>query len=749
MIRILSPIRTFPIRFSMKNNPVKALFTLLFLLTAISIFGQIQLIPLTGVPVIHAGDTLKNPWAGGFNSPQFSAIDLNSNGIKDLVAFERNFYGVIKTFINEGIPGEVSYRFEPEFRWFFPRIQNWALLVDYDGDGKEDLFTSVPAGIAVYKSTGDDTGPKFSLITSLLQTQGLNGPTNLYVPPPDIPAIADIDNDGDMDILTFDISGSTVEYHKNLSVENHGNPGQLEFELKNACWGYFSEGATTNTIHLYDTCDVNVEDPEKSGKHPGSTLLALDMNGNGVKDLLLGDLTYPNMTLLMNGGTTTAAIMVSTDTQFPSNSLPVDLTLFPAAYLVDVNNDGLDDLIIAPNNPNTSENHDHILYYRNTGTADVPEFTYQQKGFLQEGMIDVGEGAFAVFFDEDADGLMDIIVGNFGYFSGPSDYTSRLALLRNTGTAEKPAFDLVTSDYTALSVFGFKGIYPAFGDMDGDGDLDMLIGDEEGKLHYFRNDDGAGNPTQFTLAGPDYMGIDAGVSARPQIIDVNRDGLPDILVGERSGTIRYYENTGTPGNPNFSSVPSNELFGGIDVMPECCTGYSAPFMTEDSTGAYMLYVGSEQGMLYLYNNIDGNLNGSFNLVDSVYICGLNVNVSGADITNNGRLEFVYGEYAGGIGLLQKGSPQGIGINNTRYTGLQFSIYPNPSGDFVNIIFPAGNPGDHFLLQVYNLFGQLLLSQSFPNSTGNETLNLSGLASGLYLLRIKSSTGTATARVVKR
>jgi hypothetical protein len=749
MIRILSPTPNSPIRLSMKIKPVKALFTLFLLLTSIGIFGQIQLIPFTVVPVTQEGDTLMNAWSGGFNSPQFSAIDLNGDGIKDLVAFERNFYGVIKTFINEGITGEVSYRYEPEYRRFFPRLQNWALLVDYDGDGKEDLFTSVPAGIAVYKNTGDDSGPKFSLITSLLQTQGLNGPTNLYVPPPDIPAIVDIDNDGDMDILTFDISGSTVEYHKNLSVENHGNPGHLEFELKNACWGYFSEGATTNTIHLYDTCDVNVEDPEKSGKHPGSTLLALDMNGNNVKDLLLGDLTYPNMTLLMNGGTTSAASMVSSNSQFPSNSLPVDLTLFPAAYLVDVNNTGLDDLIIAPNNPNTSENHDHILYYRNTGTTDVPEFTYEQKGFLQEGMMDVGEGAFAVFFDENADGLMDIIIGNFGYFNGLSDYTSRLALLRNTGTAEEPAFDLVTPDYAGLSVFGFKGIYPAFGDLDGDGDQDMLTGDEEGKLHYFRNDGGAGNPAQFTLAGPDYMGIDAGVSARPQIIDVNRDGLPDILVGERSGTIRYYENTGTPGNPNFSSVPTNELFGGIDVMPECCTGYSAPFMTEDSTGAYMMYVGSEQGMLYLYNNIDGNLNGNFNLVDSVYVYGLNVNVSGADITNNGQLEFVYGEYAGGIGMLQKGSPQGIGINNKWDVGLQFAVYPNPAGDIVNIIFPAGKPGDHFLLHLYNLYGQLLHSQSFHNSTGKETLNLSELPAGLYLLRLENAGGIGTARVVKR
>jgi len=58
-------------------------------------------------------------------------------------------------------------------------------------------------------------------------------------------------------------------------MENYGNCDQLEYELRNACWGYFSEDGTNNSITLYDTCDVNVIDPEKSGKHPGSAILAV------------------------------------------------------------------------------------------------------------------------------------------------------------------------------------------------------------------------------------------------------------------------------------------------------------------------------------------------------------------------------------------------------------------------------------------------------------------------------------------
>ncbi|MEZ5148263.1 MAG: hypothetical protein R2759_14665 [Bacteroidales bacterium] len=62
----------------------------------------------------------------------------------------------------------------------------------------------------------------------------------------------------------------------------------------------------------------------------------------------------------------------------------------------------------------------------------------------------------------------------------------------------------------------------------------MITGDEDGLLHYFRNDAAAGEPADFKLTQPNFKGIDVGQSAKPQIIDINRaDGKPDLLVGER------------------------------------------------------------------------------------------------------------------------------------------------------------------------------------------------------------------------
>lgn len=703
-----------------------------------NIFSQIPLVYYDSVPVIQGNDNLINAWTGGLNCPQFSEIDLNGDGIKDLVAFERNFYGAINTFLNIGSISEVNYIYTPEYQSRFPQMRNWMLLRDFNCDGKEDIFTSVPAGVKVYKNiTIPGQKLQFELLTPLLQSTGLNGQTPLYVSPPDIPAIADTDNDGDLDFLSFNTLGSAVEYHKNLSMEKYGNCDVLEYELKNACWGYFSEDGNNNTVTLFDTCDVNVIDPEKSEKHAGSTILAIDLTGNEVKDLVLGDLTYNNMVQLTNGGTTISSGIVSFDTTFPSNSISVDLTVFPAAYNIDVDNDGLKDLLVAPNNPNTSENSDNIWYYKNEGTATIPKFNFKQNDFLTEDMIDVGERSFPVFFDENGDGLEDILIGNFGYFIESGIYQSQLMLLRNTGTNSTPSFEVTTTDYANLSIYGFDGIYPTFGDLDSDGDKDLLIGDEEGVLHYFRNDGGAGNPANFVLSQPNFKGIDIGQSAKSQIFDVNRDGLNDLLIGERSGTINYFINIGTPENVDYGSEPDNDFFGGIDVMVECCTGYSAPFMTEDSTGNYILYVGSEQGMLYLYNDIEQNLNGDFNLVDSLYLNAVNVNVYGADINDDNKTEFIFGEFAGGMGLLQNGVPYDLGISDFRVKNIRISVYPNPAQDF--IFFHVDNDDEikNIQIQIYNVMGEIVKGpESIENSESNY-INIKELKRGLYFLTISN------------
>jgi hypothetical protein len=362
-------------------------------------------------------------------------------------------------------------------------------------------------------------------------------------------------------------------------------------------------------------------------------------------------------------------------------------------------------------------------------------------------MIDLGEASFPAFFDEDADGLYDIIAGSFGYFEAAGEYDSRLMLLRNSGTAEQPVFEIISTDYAGLGKFGFEGIYPSFGDMDGDGDSEMIIGDEEGKLHFFLNEAEPGAPAVFNLTQPNYKGIDVGESAKPNITDLNKDGLNDLLVGERSGTVRYYQNTGSESNAEFTSVPTIAKLGGVDVMPECCTGYSAPFLSVDSLGKSVLYVGSEQGYLYLFDDIDNNISGTFNLVDSLHLNGVNINVSGEDINGDGKNEFVFGQFAGGLGLLKSGKPPVLGIRDkTVNRVLHFRLFPNPVNDKLTLELDDLKDGP-VRVSILNLLGQTLLSESYRKAS-REVLDVDFLSPGIYFLRVEKDGREGVRKFVK-
>ena len=80
----------------------------------------------------------------------------------------------------------------------------------------------------------------------------------------------------------------------------------------------------------------------------------------------------------------------------------------------------------------------------------------------------------------------------------------------------------------------------------------MILGDANGKLHFFENT--GSNPSNFILSEVEYKNIDVGYFATPQIVDLNRDGLLDIIIGEQSGTINYCENSGTITNPIFDTI---------------------------------------------------------------------------------------------------------------------------------------------------------------------------------------------------
>jgi hypothetical protein len=694
---------------------------------------------------------LKFPWAGGFNAPQFSNIDLNRDGILDIFVFDRD-HNVIKTFIKNTAIG-TEYTYAPEYIDSFPELTNFTLLVDYNCDGEKDIFTFKQGGCGVFRNDYLTNGfLSFTQVTDPYIKYPINGfYTNAYVATVDVPAIEDIDGDGDIDLLSFDILGSFVGYYQNQSMDLYGHCDSLIFIEKEGCWGNFQEAFGSNSLTLGISCPKSLGGNNTDSRHSGSTLLAINIDGidnpgnsNMDKEILIGDISFPNISMLVNGGDADSANMVSQDSLFPIYDKSISLA-FPAVYHIDVDGDGEKDLVASTNSVTSgsapSENIHNSWYYRNTEHTDSCIVSFQNSRFLQEDMIEVGSYSNPVLFDYNADNKLDLVIGTYGYFDTTSaSFTAKLTLYKNIGTSISPAFEYVTDDYANVSSLGVLGLAPCFGDLDSDGDLDMLVGDINGQVHYFQNVAGSSSPANFVLGAAVYKGIDVGSYAKPFLFDLNNDNLLDIVIGEDQGTLKYFENIGTSSIADFSSTATTSNFGGIKVGIYSSTGNSSPVLINDN-GATTLYVGDTHGFLQEYTNIDNNLQGSFTFVDSLDLNSGRISPTIGKLFGNTNDALLYGEALGGVGFLKKAGA--VGLNRAEYNS-DLVIFPNPSSDKLYI----SKKSEDFQFTIMDVLGKICKVQSSTTGKFIE-LDIQHLKNGTYFIEGKDSQGTYQAKFQKQ
>ena len=195
--------------------------------------------------------------------------------------------------------------------------------------------------------------------------------------------------------------------------------------------------------------------------------------------------------------------------------------------------------------------------------------------------------------DLDGDGDSDMVIGNH---SGDFHY------FENTGTATSPGFALRTGESNPLAnlVAGFDGT-PVLTDLDGDGDPDLVYGQNDGTIAYFENTGTATSPVFAQRTGSDnpFNGIDTGSNSTPALIDLDGDGDLDVIAGNFDGDLAYFENTGTVRSADFTqrSDSSNPL-DGIST-----DSHSAPELADlDNDGDFDLLVWGWYGTKYYYEN---------------------------------------------------------------------------------------------------------------------------------------------------
>jgi hypothetical protein len=271
--------------------------------------------------------------------------------------------------------------------------------------------------------------------------------------------------------------------------------------------------------------------------------------------------------------------------------------------LVDINGDGLPDII-------TSDPAGVLRAYINSGTKTEPKFTHAEVIPIFPPQI-AKDTAYdrnlwtnphsvpkIAFYDWNNNGSLDLLVGN---------YCGDVLLIPNTGSKTSPIF-AQPKNYEAVKVqLGGKRPWgnlfaPCPIDWNKDGKTDLLIGEGSYSANavYVLLNQSSGSTPKFTDEQRYYLCYGDGKEQLvPTVVDYNGDGLPDVLVGDRKGTVSVYLNPGkwTPGTelPLANTIKfGNTTSFGMPIAPT-----AADF---NGDGLFDLLIGKANGRIALAIN---------------------------------------------------------------------------------------------------------------------------------------------------
>jgi hypothetical protein len=704
-------------------------------------------------------DTLPNAFAGGLAHPMFGNVDINMDGREDVVVFdeEQQNNGTVLPFLS--VKTGTTYRlvYAPQYTHLFPPTKGWTVVADYNGDGKKDLFCygelfGANSAITVFKNVGTGDSVRFQMVKKSIGKYSRSSAKfdNISSNAVEIPAFADMDNDGDLDALGFPPTlNTTIHYYRNVSVDSSWAMDSLKFVLVDQCWGRFRE-LDPGSLELNWPCPQNLAYHRSERMHEGSTIGVLDYDADGDKDLLVGDAGYSRLIYVQNYRSGTSKKWDTAGSYYNDFPKTKPVTIFerPMPSLADVNADGKPDLIAAPMELFTKRSNLSWLYL-NAGKNGKSDFIFEDSAFLERTMVDGGVNSAPCFLDFDGDGKTDLLL-SVGSEKGGT-LTDQVYYYKNVGTASKPVFSLITSDFLNLSqkFMGYMTLCVA--DLNNDGLKDLVIGDSGGKIFYYTdqagapgfqlstgaylNEDNGGNPTV----------LDVGEYSIPAAGDLDRDGKTDLLIGDKFGGLYYYRNVGTGSAPLFKLVTAG--FAGLSPKYE-----AAPVLADlDGDDTLDLVLGSKYNPVEVYHNVTAS---SVNPAPS---SKLFYNYAGSNLENMilqrpipaiGNLDgdsfpdIVFGNARGGIlaytSVKNNYTLPNVGIAERRIVQtLSVKIYPNPTSDQLTVSMGLISKTQPIQITITDMLGKTVIEKQTTASPGTFKTELSttGIAPGIYSIRI--------------
>ncbi len=753
-------------------KPYSLFIALLLGLSAVATAQTSIYYPDNSIKVTAYGRELPLAWCGGFNNAQFSMGDLNNDGLQDLVVYTKGIG--VQTFINKGMLGGVPYyEYFPQYADNFPPCYDYLIMVDYNHDHIPDVFEQGITGVNVYKGYYNSRNQLcFSQYKQLYYYNDLcaGGAANAFNNPGDIPAVVDVDGDGDYDIVSYDILGGYMNLYKNKQADLGLPADSIYIALRDKCWGKVYQGFY-RTHNLGTSCDNSCLGSKTSRgnkmTHTGNTPCLFDYDMDGDYDYLDGSVSFNEMTFLKNGRIENGGVdsMIYQDTMWQTGGTQIDINTWPAAFNIDIDQDGKPDLLISPNGGGlglSADNTKNVWFYKNYSTTGHPDWRYVTDSMLVGDAIDCGTNATPMLFDYNKDGKLDLFIGSDGYANHTTGIMrSRMSLYENTSTPGNPSFNLVTTNFLNMDTCGFQGTSPAFGDLDHDGIKDMVVGHNDGSITFYKNTATSDTVTpvysyaQRILTDNTGAQIYVSGNAMPFIYDIDHDGNPDLLVGNYYGTLYYYRNISTTAGVKSLKLITQNL-GHIQADPAQTAGCnSAPFIGKiDSTGVDKLIMGSNSGNIYLFDGLSGDTSVTYHLVDTNYsfidsanngynhygsiiaaYWNLKATPVVGDVSGSGKFQMFIGDTRGGVRSYQLKRRDNystpILVEDAR-----FILFPNPTGDYLNVNW-SGILSDNIMVEITDMQGRRLYGEQMLTQQQTAHFDVSGYVDGMYMLSVTS------------
>jgi len=566
-----------------------------------------------------AGRTLELPFLGGFTAPRPQLVDADGDG--DLDLFLQEVTGSVALYERDGETDGL-----PRFVFRTPKyggldVGEWYRFADVDADGDLDLLAEQPFSyIKYYRNDGERGAYRFVLAADTLKDA--DG-TPIFSDRQNIPQLGDLDCDRRADLLIGRLDGTVARYEAEPPDRGHAPAFRL---VANEFEGIRIVGQQVGP---------GVPFAPGPSMHGANTMALADHDDDDDLDLFWGDFFEPGLLLIPNNGTCPEPSFRSTPVQFPVGR-PLLTSGYNAPTFGDLSGDGRADLVVgvlggAYNPLRTSAEN---LYYLSRGAGE--DWEVKSRRLLP--VLDIGSEAIPALADLDGDGDLDLLLANK---LDPADLqTSFIYRLENIGTRDRPKFRM----RAPLQLGRRFHAAPAFGDLDGDGRIDLILGQWGPRLAWYR------------ATGQGYEAVDTalititrGSNTVPALGDLDGDGDLDLVVGESSGWLNYYRNEGGPLRPRFALV--SDEFEKIRIDRR-----STPALADlDGDGDLDLLLGSETSGLALFRN-QGTPAAPRLARDSAFSVAAPILAAPAagDLDGDGDLDLIVGGAGGGAVYLEQG-----------------------------------------------------------------------------------------------